>query len=124
MEKGKKEAKMLADLAVSAIQDKLGKDIVLIDFDRTKGSLFDYYVICTANSPSHADTLAEAIRERISKVMDIRPHKTEGLQNCSWILLDYFDVIVHIFLPEERAFYHIENMWKDVKQIHYDDVQH
>lgn len=124
MEKGKKEAKMLADLAVSAIQDKLGKDIVLIDFDRTKGSLFDYYVICTANSPSHADTLAEAIRERISKVMDIRPYKTEGLQNCSWILLDYFDVIVHIFLPEERAFYHIENMWKDVKQIHYDDVQH
>ncbi|MBR1769254.1 MAG: ribosome silencing factor [Bacteroidales bacterium] len=121
--KDRQEAKKLAETAVAAIQDKIGKDIVLIDFDKVKGSLFDYYVVCTANSPSHADALAEKIEEEINKTLHLKPHKREGLQNCQWILLDYFDVIIHIFLQETREFYSIESMWNDVEQIHYENQE-
>lgn len=121
MTKDKKLSKALADISVKAIQDKLGKDITLIDFDGVKASLFDFYVICTANSPSHADSLAEKIEEDIFKQLHVHPHKREGLQNCQWILLDYFDVVIHIFLQETREFYNIESMWNDVKQTHYDN---
>lgn len=122
MEKDKTASTLLSKIAIKAIQDKLGKDITLIDFNGVKGSLFDYYVICTANSPSHADSLAEEIRKMIKQEMNIKPHKEEGLQNCQWVLLDYFDVIIHIFLLDTREFYNIESMWKDVKQTHYPNV--
>lgn len=123
MTKDRKSAENLANIAIDAIQEKIGKDVVLIDFDGVKGSLFDYYVICTANSPSHADALAEKIEEDIFKKLYIHPYKREGLQNCQWILLDYFDVIIHIFLQEAREFYNIESMWNDVKQIHFEDKE-
>lgn len=122
MTKDRKAAELLAKIAVKAIQDKIGKDITLIDFDGVKGSLFDFYVICTANSPSHADALVEHIRKKIKEEIGIKPTKEEGLQNCSWVLLDYFDVIVHIFLPDTREFYNIESMWKDVRQTHYPNI--
>ena len=123
MTKDRKSAENLANIAIDAIQEKIGKDVVLIDFDGVKGSLFVYYVICTANSPSHADALAEKIEEDIFKKLHIHPYKREGLQNCQWILLDYFDVIIHIFLQETREFYNIESMWNDVKQIHFEDKE-
>lgn len=122
MTKEKKATELLSKIVVKAIQDKLGKDITLIDFEGVKGSLFDYYVICTANSPAHADSLAENIRKKVKEEIMIKPTKEEGLQNCQWILLDYFDVIVHIFLPDVREFYNIESMWKDVKQTHYENI--
>lgn len=123
MTKERKKNLTLTDIAINAIQEKLGKDVVLIDFDGLKGSLFDYYVICTANSPSHADALAEKVEEDIFKALNIRPHKREGLQNCQWILLDYFDTIIHIFLQETREFYNIESMWNDVKQTHFENQE-
>ncbi len=113
----------LTEVAIKTIQEKLGRDIVLIDFERAKGSLFDYYIICTANSPSHADSLAEKIEEEIFKALHIRPHKREGLQNCRWVLLDYFDTIIHIFLQETRDFYNIESMWNDVKQVRFENQE-
>ncbi len=122
MAKDRKAAELLSKIAIKAIQDKVGQDITLIDFEGIKGSLFDYYVICTANSPSHADSLAENIRKKVKEEIGLKPTKEEGLQNCQWVLLDYFDVIVHIFLPETREFYNIESMWKDVKQTHFDNI--
>ena len=122
MAKDKKLAKMLSQVAVEAIQEKIGKDVTLIDFDGVDGSLFDFYVICTANSPSHADALAQKVEEEVFKAMKIKPHRREGLRNCEWVLLDYFDVIIHIFLKDTRDFYNIESMWTDMKQTHYEDV--
>lgn len=121
MNKQKKEAKILAEIAVKAIQSKKGRQITMIDFDGVEGSLFEYYVLCTANSPSHVDALADETEKQIKKITGISPRRVEGLQNCQWVLLDYFDVVIHIFLAETREFYNIEAMWKDVKQVHYQD---
>ncbi|MCI6644958.1 MAG: ribosome silencing factor [Candidatus Onthomorpha sp.] len=121
MNKQKKEAKILAEIAVKAIQSKKGRQITMIDFDGVEGSLFEYYVLCTANSPSHVDALADETERQIKEITGISPRRVEGLQNCQWVLLDYFDVVIHIFLAETREFYNIEAMWKDVKQVHYQD---
>ena len=121
MNKQKKEAKILAEIAVKAIQSKKGRQITMIDFDGVEGSLFEYYVLCTANSPSHVDALADETEKQIKEITGISPRRVEGLQNCQWVLLDYFDVFIHIFLAETREFYNIEAMWKDVKQVHYQD---
>lgn len=121
MNKQKKEAKILAEIAVKAIQSKKGRQITMIDFDGVEGSLFEYYVLCTANSPSHVDALADETERQIKEITGISPRRVEGLQNCQWVLLDYFDVVIHIFLAETRELYNIEAMWKDVKQVHYQD---
>ena len=121
MNKQKKEAKILAEIAVKAIQSKKGRQITMIDFDGVEGSLFEYYVLCTAHSPSHVDALADETEKQIKEITGISPRRVEGLQNCQWVLLDYFDVVIHIFLAETREFYNIEAMWKDVKQVHYQD---
>lgn len=121
MNKQKKEAKILAEIAVKAIQSKKGRQITMIDFGGVEGSLFEYYVLCTANSPSHVDALADETEKQIKEITGISPRRVEGLQNCQWVLLDYFDVVIHIFLAETREFYNIEAMWKDVKQVHYQD---
>ena len=121
MNKQKKEAKILAEIAVKAIQSKKGRQITMIDSDGAERSLFEYYVLCTANSPSHVDALADETERQIKEITGISPRRVEGLQNCQWVLLDYFDVVIHIFLAETREFYNIEAMWKDVKQVHYQD---
>ena len=123
MTKQRKEAQIVASMAVEAIQSKKGKAITLLDFEGVDGSLFEYYVLCTANSPSHVDALADEIEKQLREVAGIRPRRVEGLQNCQWVLLDYFDVVVHVFLPQTREFYNMEAMWKDVKQTHFEDEE-
>lgn len=123
MTKQKKEAEVLSKIAVEAIKSKKGRQITLIDFDGVEGSLFEYYVLCTANSPSHVDALADEIERQVRVMTGIKPRRVEGLQNCQWVLLDYFDVVIHVFLAETREFYNIEAMWKDVKQIHFEDEE-
>ena len=123
MGKQRKEAEILSQIAVKGIQEKKGKNITIIDFDGIEGSLFEYYVICTANSPTHVDAITDSIDREIKQATGLNPRKVEGLQNCQWVLLDYFDVVVHVFLEETREFYNIEAMWKDVKQTHLEDIE-
>lgn len=123
MTKQKKEAEVLSKIAIEAIKSKKGRQITLIDFDQVEGSLFECYVLCTANSPSHVDALADEVERQVREMTGISPRRVEGLQNCQWVLLDYFDVVIHIFLAETREFYNIESMWKDVKQVHFEDEE-
>ncbi|MDD2529716.1 MAG: ribosome silencing factor [Bacteroidales bacterium] len=118
-----KSSQMLTDIAIKGIQDKKGKDITIISLKEIEGSLFDYYIVCTGNSPSHIDTITEAIDKEIKLATGINPKRIEGLQNCQWVLLDYFDVIIHVMLQETRDFYRIEQMWKDAPQTHLENVQ-
>lgn len=114
---------MLTEIAIKGIQDKKGRDITLISLKEIEGSLFDYYIVCTGNSPSHIDSITDAIEQKIKKAVGLSPKRIEGLQNCQWVLLDYFDVIIHVMLEETRDFYKIEQMWKDAPQTHLENVQ-
>ncbi|MDD2191568.1 MAG: ribosome silencing factor [Bacteroidales bacterium] len=118
-----KLSQIMVEIAIKGMQDKKAKDITTIDLRNVEGSLFDYYVICTGNSPSHVDTISEAVDLEIKKSTGINPKKVEGLQNCQWVLLDYFDVIIHVMLEDTRDFYRIEQMWKDAPQKHLENIE-
>jgi len=117
-----KLSQIMVEIAIKGIEGKKGKDITIIDLRNIEGSLFDYYIICTGNSPSHVDSITESVDQEIKKATGLNPKRVEGLQNCQWVLLDYFDVIIHVMLEETRNFYSIEQMWKDAPQRHLENI--
>jgi len=106
---------------VYALQDKKAQEIVELDMTELGISLFDRFIICTATSTTHAEALFENVLMTVKKNLGILPKQTEGVGNAQWILVDYFDMIVHIFLAESRNFYNIEGLWKDAERIEYSD---
>lgn len=105
-------AHVLAAHAVDAMIDKKARDITVMDMRQVSG-VADYFVICTGDSDLQIKAVADAIRERIREQCDERPWHTEGANHRQWVLLDYVDVVAHIFNQEKRQFYDLERLWGD-----------
>ncbi len=103
----------LKELIVQALLEKKGEDISVIDMRKIGHVLFDYFVICTGNSKPHVETLTDYVQEVTRKEANIKVSFAEGLDNGEWVLLDYFNIIVHVFQPEARNFYNLEQLWND-----------
>jgi len=103
----------LEELIIQALLEKKGENITCIDMRKINHVLFDYFIICTANSKPHIETLADYVQETTKKEAKIKPSYIEGLHNGEWVLLDYFNIIVHLFQPEARTFYNLEQLWND-----------
>ncbi len=103
----------LRDLIIAGMKEKKAEDVVVLDLKDIKNAFASYFVICTGNSNTHADSISDSIQEAVAKGIQEEPNHVEGLQNKEWILLDYFDVVAHIFKKEQRAFYALENLWGD-----------
>lgn len=101
------------DLIVESIKEKKGKQITRIDLTKIHNSICDYFVICHANSTTQVDAIADSVQTKLKKESGILAHHTEGLTNSRWVLIDYYDVLVHIFLDEMRSFYKLEELWAD-----------
>lgn len=104
---------MLADIIVKGMQEKLGLDIVKLKLSGIPNSITDYFVICHGASRSQVDAIADSVQAEVKKAIGSLPAHKEGFENCEWILLDYFDVVVHIFQAETRSFYQLEKLWAD-----------
>ncbi len=104
----------MAARTAEIVQEKLGEDVVVLDL-RNRSPLVDYFVIATANSTIHAQAIAREVVDRLAQEGE-RVHHTEGVETAQWILLDYVDVIVHIFLSDIRLFYGLERLWGDAPQ--------
>ena len=111
--------KVFKENIITALQDKKAQDIVELDLSEVKMSLFDRFIICTATSNIHAEALCDNVLSTIKQNLNTLPKHTEGMANSQWILIDYFDVLVHIFLKENREFYNIESLWVDAQRIEY-----
>jgi ribosome-associated protein len=109
----------LIDWIVIGMQDKKAFDIVVMDMTKIKGALTDYFVVCSANSDSQVDAIYQSIDEKVFQNVKEHPVRKEGFQNKEWILMDYVDVVIHIFRKDKRAFYAIEDLWGDatIKEI-------
>ena len=105
-------SKQLAISACKALSDKLGKNIVTL-YVREKTTLCDYFVIASASNGPQIRAMGERVEELISKEYGIDPTRTEGVRDGRWAVVDYGDVIVHIFNDETRLFYHLERLWAD-----------
>ena len=103
------------ELIIQALLEKKGENIACIDLRKINHVLFDHFIICTGNSKPHIETLADYVQEVTKKEAKIRPTFVEGLHNGEWVLLDYFNTIVHIFQAEHREFYNLEQLWNDAE---------
>ena len=114
------QANTMAKVIYDALDEKKGADIKIIDIS-TVSTIADYFVIATGNSNSQVSAMVENVEEQIHK-NGFAMKKREGNGNSPWILLDYADVIVHVFDKENRSFYNLEHIWHDGKEIMRDDL--
>ena len=112
----------LCDLIIDSIQDIKGKKILKLDLKELDESPADYFVICEGESHTQVKGISDNIYRRLRDEVGLRPHKTEGEQHSSWILVDYFDVIIHIFYKETRTYYDLEDLWSDAKITEYENI--
>ena len=105
---------------VKVIDSKKGKDIKLVEI-KNLSSLGDYFVIASASSNTQVKAIADEVEEEMTK-LGFEPNKVEGRQSAQWILLDYYDVMVHVYLEEARNFYNLERLWCDAPQVDISDI--
>jgi ribosome-associated protein len=97
------------------MQEKKGNDLVRLDLRSVNSSVADYFVICHADSATQVKAIANSVEEEIYKAVQQDPWRKEGLEYGEWILLDYVDVVIHIFRTDKREFYGVEDLWGDAE---------
>lgn len=108
-------SEILSKAIIEGMLDKKASEIVIIDLRSIKGTIADFFVICTGNSDTHVDAISDNVEEYVHKTMQQDPWHIEGRQNKEWILLDYVDVVANIFKSGSRKFYSLEQLWGDAK---------
>ena len=103
----------LLDAIVQGMQDKKGKNITVINLGGLEQRVADYFVICDADSGTHVSAIADSLEESAMKKTGEKPYHSEGYQNAEWILVDYVNIVAHVFMRETREFYNIEALWAD-----------
>ncbi len=122
MDKLEKEKNNLVDAIVLGLQEKKGKNIVVVDLTEIPDTICGYFVIATGGSPSQIQALARSVGDKALELAHQKPLAVDGLHYSQWVAMDYADVIVHILLPEERAFYDIEHLWADAELTRVPDL--
>lgn len=113
-------SKEMARLAYEALEDKKGEDIQIIDI-KDISSIADYFIIANGSNSSQVDALVDSVMERLSR-NGYKPKRVEGVRSASWILMDYGDVVVHVFSKEDRLFYNLERIWRDGRTINREEL--
>lgn len=113
---GSSGSRRLAIIAAEAASDKKASDIIAIDVAELL-VVTDYFVICTGMSDIQVRAIAEAVEEQLQEQAGVSPIGREGVDEARWVLLDFGDVVVHVFQPEERAFYRLERLWSEAPRL-------
>jgi ribosome-associated protein len=95
------------------VQDKLGRDVVILDMQPVC-AYTDYFVVCTGGNPRQTKAIWDEVHGRLKKDNGVLPRSVEGEQEATWIVADYIDVVLHVFTPDAREFYRLEDLWDDV----------
>ncbi|RZT97083.1 ribosome-associated protein [Ancylomarina subtilis] len=112
----------LVDTIIEALKDLKAVDIVSVDLRNVSGAVCKYFVICNGTSNTHVSSLADHVQDETLEALNEKVWRKEGLRNAQWVLLDYADVVVHVFQKEYRDFYQLEQLWADAKINHISDV--
>jgi ribosome-associated protein len=107
------QTEKLVKTIIKGLQDKKGKNIVEVDLAGMEGAMCDYMLISEGSSPTQVSALSDSVWDLVRKEAGEKPLSVEGYAYAHWIGMDYGSVLVHIFLPDERAFYNLENLWAD-----------
>lgn len=109
-------SKELVLVAVDAVIEKKGGDLAVLDLTGIS-SIADYFLICSGSNSRQVRTIAEEVDNKVKEIFGLSPKSTEGLGDAMWVLMDYVDFVVHIFMPETRDFYSLERLWADAGRL-------
>ena len=115
MQKNKASADELISLIIHGIEEVKGIDINLLDLREIENTVCDYFIICSGTSNTHVNAITSSIQKTVSKAIKDKPWHVEGSENAEWVLMDYVNVVVHVFQKQIRDFYDIEGLWGDAK---------
>lgn len=108
-------SEQLSELVVKGMQEKKAIDIVVMDLREIKNAITDFFIICSGSSDPQVDAIADSIEEEVWKISNQNPWQREGKTVKEWVLLDYVDVVAHVFKKDRREFYDLEQLWGDAK---------
>lgn len=108
-------AEALSKVIVKGMEEKKASDILVMDLRNIKNTVTDFFVICSGNSDTQIDAISKSIEDEVYKAGEAPAWKVEGKANGQWILMDYVNVVAHIFLKDKREFYGLEELWGDAK---------
>lgn len=107
----------LCDAIVKGMQEKKAIDILVLDLRKVKNAVADFFVVCSGGSDKQLDAIAESVDDEVQKAVKEIPWHVEGKSNKEWVLIDYFDVVAHIFRKDKREYFTLEKLWGDAEMI-------
>ena len=113
MKKKQEKTLNLSELVIQGMKEKKASDITIINLQSIKNAVADYFIICTGNSENQVDAISDSIEEEVYKITSQNPNYKEGHQNKEWILIDYINVVAHVFKKEKRKHFALEELWGD-----------
>lgn len=119
--KRKADSEKLSKAVVKGMQEKKATDIVVLDLRNVKNAIADFFVLCSGGSDKQLDAISESIDEQVYKAVKENPWHTEGKNNKEWMLLDYINVVAHVFRKDRRQFYALEKLWGDAEITEIED---
>lgn len=114
-------SEILCDAIIKGMQEKKAIDILVLDLRKVKNAVADFFVICSGGSDKQLDAIADSVDVEVQKTVKERPWHVEGKTNKEWVLIDYFDVVAHIFSKDKREFFTLEKLWGDAEMIEIDN---
>ncbi len=117
MQKKQAETDQLITQIIRGIEEVKGKDIEILDLRDIENTVCDYFIICNGTSNTQVNAIVNSVQKSVSKALKEKPWHVEGSDNSEWILMDYVDVVVHVFQKHIREFYDIEGLWGDAKSV-------
>lgn len=121
VKKTQADAEMLSRIIAEGMLEKKGIDVVIMDLRKAKNAVTDFFVICSGNSDTQVEALMNSVEEQVFKHLGEWPWQKEGKANREWILLDFVNVVAHVFKKDRRQFYGLEELWGDAETIHVED---
>lgn len=123
MQKKQAETDQLITQIIQGIENVKGQDIEILDLRDIENTVCDYFIICNGTSNTQVNAIVNSIQKYVSKSLKEKPWHIEGSDNAEWILMDYVDVVVHVFQKHIREFYDIEGLWGDAKSVKIETIQ-
>ncbi len=115
--KKKSQSSTLVEAVIKGIQEIKGKNIKCLDLRKIQTAVCEHFIICEGNATTQVSAIADSIKEQVKKLTGEKPFHSEGYENSQWILVDYITVVVHVFLPDVREFYNLEDLWADAEPV-------
>jgi ribosome-associated protein len=115
MTQNKSNADLLITTIISGIEEVKGREITILDLREIENTVCDYFIICEGTSNTQVSAIVNSVQKQVSKSLKDKPWHVEGMDNQEWVLIDYVNIVVHVFQKHIRDYYDIESLWGDAK---------